>query len=121
MKISYVVLYVTDPIACLKFWTEQIGMIKKDQKQAGDFTITKVGFADQEFSFELVPLKLMEQNPSGLDLATPSIALSVKDLPSVHAEFSAKGIQVSEISQHSGVESFGFCDNEGRWFAMIKD
>lgn len=121
MKISYVVLYVNDPASCLKFWTQEVGMIQKDQKKAGSFTISKVGFADQEFSFELVPLELMKDNPSGLDLATPSIAFSVKDLSSAHAEFSRKGIEVSEINQHSGVESFAFCDNEGRWFAVLQD
>lgn len=120
MKISYVVLYVDNPAACLNFWTEKVGMVQKDQKQAGTFTVSKVGFADQDFSFELVPLELMKDNPSGLDLATPSIAFSVTDLNSVHAELATKGIQVSEIGKHSGVESFAFCDNEGRWFAVIK-
>lgn len=121
MKISYVVLYVNDPAECLKFWTEKVGMIKKDQKQAGPFTISKIGFADQDFSFELVPLELMKDNPSGLDLATPSIAFSVSDLKATHANFSKKDIEVSEISNHSGIESFAFCDNEARWFAVLQN
>ena len=37
----------------------------------------KVGFDNQDFSFELVPLELMKDNPDGLDLATPSIAFHV--------------------------------------------
>ncbi len=121
MKISYVVLYVNDPSACLNFWTEKVGMIEKDRIHVGEFSITKVGFANQDFSFELVPLELMKDNPDGLDLATPSIALSVKDLKSAHEGFSSRGIEVSEISQHSGVESFAFSDNEGRWFAVLPD
>lgn len=120
MKISYVVLYVNDPAACLKFWTEKFGMIEKDQKVAGNFTISKVGFADQDFSFELVPLELMKNNPSGLDLATPSIAFSVTDLKTTHANLRSKDVEVSEISDHSGVESFAFCDNEARWFAVLQ-
>ena len=121
MKISYVVLYVNDPAECLKFWTEKVGMIQKDQQEAGSFTISKVGFADQDFSFELVPLKLMEENPDSLDLATPSIAFSVKDLEKTHTDLKAKGVEVSDIGQHSGIESFAFSDNEGRWFAIIQD
>ena len=119
MKISYVVLYVSDPVACFKFWTEKFGMIEKDRKVAGDFNISKVGFADQDFSFELVPLDLMKDNPDGLDLATPSIALSVSDLNKIHTDLTAKGVETSEIGQHGGIESFGFCDNEGRWFAVV--
>ena len=37
MKIGYVVLYVNDPAACLEFWTQKVGMVKKDSKQAGEF------------------------------------------------------------------------------------
>lgn len=121
MKISYVVLYVSDPAKCLSFWTEKVGMIEKGRNIAGDFTISKVGFADQDFSFELVPLDLMKDNPDGLDLATPSIAFSVDDLNKIHTDLVATGVEVSEISQHAGIESFGFCDNEGRWFAVIRD
>ena len=120
MKLGYVVLYVNDPSACLKFWTEKVGMVKKDSKQFGEFTIAKVGFADQEFSFELVPLELMKDNPDGLDLATPSIAFFMGDLNACHAMLSANGVQVSEIGEHSGVQSFAFCDNEGRWFAVTR-
>ena len=96
-------------------------MIEKDRKVAGDFNISKVGFADQDFSFELVPLDLMKDNPDGLDLATPSIAFSVSDLNKIHTDLKAKGVEISEIGQHDGIESFGFCDNEGRWFAVISD
>lgn len=121
MKISYVVLYVNDPAACLKFWTEKIGMMEKSRQEVGAFPISKVGFADQDFSLELVPLELMQDNSDGLDLATPSMAFSVTDLKLTHIEFKNKNIEVSEISQHSGIESFGFCDNENRWFAIIQN
>ena len=118
MKIGYVVLYVTDPAACLEFWTQKVGMVEKSRKQAGDFSIVKVGFADQDASFELVPLKLMENNPSGLDLATPSIAFHVGDLHAAQAKLVAAGVQAMEPGEHGGVPSFAFSDNEGRWFAV---
>jgi hypothetical protein len=93
-------------------------MVKKDQIQAGEFSIVKVGFADQDFAFELVPLELMKDNPDGLDLATPSIAFHVDELNAEHAKLSGNGVQVTEVGEHSGVPSFAFCDNEGRWFAV---
>ena len=121
MKVAYVVLYVNDPAACLAFWTEQVGMVEKDRKHAGDFAIVKVGFADQDFNFELVPLALMKDNPNGLDLATPSIAFRVPDLDAARARLVAKGVPATEIGQHPGIASFAFPDNEGRWFAVIGD
>ena len=121
MKVGYVVLYVHDADACRRFWTEQVGMVEKDHKTAGEFSIVQVGFADQEFTFELVPLALMKDNPYELDLATPSIAFRVDDLGATHIALSAKGIEVSEIGGHSGVMSFAFADNEGRWFAVLQN
>ena len=108
MKIGYVVLYVHDPAACLAFWTEKVGMVEKDKKQVGDFTIAKVGFAAQDFAFELVPLELMKENPAGLDLATPSIAFHMNDLQQARAKLIANGVKATEVSEHSGVQSFEF-------------
>ena len=91
MKVGYVVLYVNDAEACRRFWVEQIGMVEKRRSEAGDSTIAQVGFADQPFAFELVPLELMKDNPDGLDLATPSIAFTVDDLGATHATSSDAG------------------------------
>jgi catechol 2,3-dioxygenase-like lactoylglutathione lyase family enzyme len=120
MKVGYVVLYVNDPAACLRFWTEQVGMVEQGRALAGDVSIVKVGFADQEFAFELVPLALMEDNPDGLDLATPSIAFHVDDLDAARSELGAKGVQTTEVGEHSGMSTFAFADNEDRWFAVIR-
>jgi len=118
MRVGYVVLYVTDADACLKFWTEKVGMVEKGRKQAGEFAIVQVGFADQPFAFELVPLALMANNPNNLDLATPSIAFKVEDLAAAREKLVAAGVQATELGDHGGVASFAFSDNEGRWFAV---
>lgn len=120
MKIGYVVLYVNDAAACQRFWIDRVGMIEKGRKQAGPFEIVKVGFADQDSAFELVPLALMQDNPAGLDLATPSIAFHVHDLDATRAALVAAGVQATEVGEHSGVASFAFSDNEGRWFAVTR-
>lgn len=121
MKVAYVVLYVNDAEACVRFWTDKVGMTEKSRIHAGEFVISKVGFADQDFGFELVPLALMKENPDGLDLATPSIAFRVDDLEATRSSFVAAGVQASDIGEHSGMKSFAFADNENRWFAVIRD
>ncbi len=118
MRVGYVVLYVNDAEACRTFWVEQVGMVEKRRSEAGSFTIAQVGFADQAFAFELVPLELMKDNPDGLDLATPSICFHVDDLDATHAALVGHGVQASDVSEHQGVRSFAFSDPEGRWFAV---
>jgi lactoylglutathione lyase len=120
MKVGYVVLYVDDAEACRTFWIEQIGMVEKRRSEAGSFTIAQVGFADQPFAFELVPLALMQDNPDGLDLATPSIAFIVVDLQATRAALVGRGVEATEVGDHGGTPSFAFSDPEGRWFAVTQ-
>ena len=118
MRVGYVVLYVNDTEACRRFWVEQVGMVEKKRDEMGSFTIAQVGFADQPFAFELVPLEMMKDNPDGLDLATPSIAFHVDDLETARAELIGLGVQATELGDHQGTPSFAFSDPEGRWFAV---
>ena len=120
MKVGYVVLYVDDAEACGRFWVEKIGMAEKRRTPAGDFTIVQVGFPDQDFAFELVPLELMKDNPDGLDLATPSIAFRVDDLQATRDALVGRGVEATEVGEHSGTPSFAFADPEGRWFAVTE-
>ena len=120
MKIGYVVLYVTDPGASLQFWIDKFGMVEKGSKQAGPFYIVRVGFADQDFSFELVPQELMQNNPAGLNLGAPSIAFYVSSLEETRKKLIDSGITCSEVADHGGLNSFAFSDNEDRWFAVLQ-
>lgn len=120
MRVGYVVLYVKDAAECLAFWTEKFGMVEKGRKQAGEFSIVQVGFENQPFAFELVPLDLMKDNPNGLDLATPSIAFHDSDLTSARQKLVEAGVQATEVGNHTGVNAFAFSDNEGRWFAVTE-
>ena len=120
MKVGYVVLYVNDAEACRRFWVEQIGMVEKRRTEAGGFAIAQVGFADQPFAFELVPLELMKDNPDNLDLATPSIAFTVDDLEVARAALVGRGVEATDVGEHSGTPSFAFSDPEGRWFAVTQ-
>lgn len=118
MRVRYVVLYVDDAEACRRFWIDQVGMVERDRKHVGEFTIVQVGFADESFAFELVPLAMMADNPYGLDLATPSIALQADDLEAARSGLIERGVTAMEIGEHGGVRSFAFSDPEGRWFAV---
>jgi len=118
MKVGYVVLYVNDTEACRSFWVGQVGMVEKRRDEVGAFTVVQVGFADQPFSLELVPLAMMQDNPDGLDLATPSICFHDDDLEAARAALVGHGVQATEVGEHHGMRNFAFSDPEGRWFAV---
>lgn len=120
MKVGYVVLYVNDAELCRRFWIEKVGMVERKRTEVAGFTIAKVGFADQAFSFELVPKELMKNNPDGLDLATPSICFHVDDLDATRASLVARGVNATEVGETHGPRSFAFSDPEGRWFAVTR-
>ncbi|MBI1946211.1 MAG: VOC family protein [Deltaproteobacteria bacterium] len=120
MKVGYVVLYVMDAEACRRFWIEQVGMIEKKRTKAGAFSIAQVGFADQDFAFELVPLEMMKNNPDGLNLGTPSLCFHVDDLDATRARLVERGVAASEVGEHFGMRNFAFSDPEGRWFAVTR-
>ncbi len=118
MKVAYVVLYVKDPEACRAFWVEKVGMVVKRSSEAAGHVIRRVGFAGQDFAFELVPLAMMKDNPDGLDLATPSVCFHVDDLAATRARLVERGVQASPLGEHFGTPNFAFCDPEGHWFAV---
>lgn len=121
MRVGYVVLYVQDAAACRDFWIDAVGMVEKHRSQHGEFTVAQVGFADQPFAFELVPLAMMADNPFGLDLAAPSVCLHAGDLAAVREGLLARGVEATEIADHGGRMGFAFPDPEGRWFAVTED
>jgi lactoylglutathione lyase len=120
VRVAYVVLYVNDVEVCRRFWVDQIGMVEKQRTETDGFTIAQVGFANQPFALELVPLGLMADNPDDLDLATPSMAFRVDDLEGTRATLVDRGVEATEVSDHQGTPSFAFSDPEGRWFAVIR-
>lgn len=121
MRVGYVVLYVNDSEASMKFWTEKVGMKLHETTPVGDSTIYRVGFSDQQFSFELVPLAIMQENPHGLNLGTPSICFYTSDIPALHERLNSHSIKTTEITQRGNKGNFAFSDNEDRWFAVLED
>ena len=118
MRVGYVVLYVNDADACRSFWIDKVGMIEKSRMQAAEFVIARVGFADQSFAFELVPLALMKDNPDKLDLTTPSTCFHADDLEATRARLVERGVTATEVGDHMGIKTFAFADPEGHWFAV---
>lgn len=120
MRVGYVVLYVKDAEACRSFWVDKVGMVEKKRTEVAGSTIAQVGFADQPFAFELVPLAMMKDNPDKLDLATPSLCFHVDDLEATRAGLVERGVEATPVGEHFGMRNFAFSDPEGHWFAVTR-
>jgi lactoylglutathione lyase len=120
MRVGYVVLYVTDVEACRDFWINKVGMELQETTQIPGNAIYRVGFSNQQFSFELVPLALMKDNPHNLDLATPSICFYDVNPTDWREKLLANGVTATEITDRNGKQNFAFSDNEERWFAVLE-
>lgn len=120
MRVGYVVLYVKDAEACRAFWVDQVGMVEKARSAAGSFTVVRVGFAEQPFALELVPLEMMKDNPDGLDLGSPSLCFHADDLEAVRSRLVERGVEATPVGEHFGTRNFAFSDPEGRWFAVTR-
>lgn len=121
MRVGYVVLYVTDEKACLDFWTNKVGMELQETTQLPNNAIYRVGFTSQPFSFELVPLEIMKENPHELNLGTPSICFYVENAAAERDRLIAAGITSTELMDRNGKQNFAFSDNENRWFAVLEN
>jgi lactoylglutathione lyase len=95
-------------------------MVERRRSEVAGFVVVQVGFANQDFSFELVPREMMKDNPDGLDLATPSICFHVDDLEQTRAALVSRGVAATEVGDHHGLRTFAFPDPEGRWFAVTR-
>lgn len=120
MKLGYVVLYVESTDKSVEFWTTQIGMSVQSVLELGEHSVVSLSQSPVDVALQLVPLEMMKDNPDNLDLATPSICFYVNNLDAERERLIANGVEVSEIMQH-GVATFGFSDNESRWFAVMQN
>lgn len=87
----------------------------------GEHSVVSLSQSPVDVALQLVPLEMMKDNPDNLDLATPSICFYVNNLDAERERLIANGVEVSEIMQHGDVATFGFSDNESRWFAVMQN
>ncbi len=120
MKFNYLVLYLNDTKAAAKFWMDNFNYVIKETIDAGGFDILTIGSEDSDANFQLVPLKLMENNPNNLNLETPSICFYTDDLEKTHKKLQSQSVKVSDIMNHGGMNTFAFFDLENNAFAMVE-
>lgn len=121
MKLGHVVLYVEDSKKDSLFWQQHFAFEVVSVHDMGEFQIYDMKVKDQDVRIQLVPKKMMEDNPYQLDLATPSILFYEQDFEELYYRLKENGVKVSEMMEMAGVPNFAFFDLNGFAFAVQKE
>lgn len=118
MKLGHVVLYVENSEEDSRFWQTNFDFTIDQTHEVGEFKVYDMKVKDQDVHIQLVPKKMMENNPYNLDLATPSILFYEKDFEALYTRLQENGVQVSEMMEVEGRANFAFFDPNGNPFAV---
>ncbi|MFV0288258.1 MAG: VOC family protein [Mycoplasmatales bacterium] len=121
MTLGYVVLYMEDTVKAKDFWLNQVGFVLKKETLIKGQMVYQVGPSSGGPNLELVPLKLMEDNPYNLNLKTPSLAFITNNLTEEKARLANNYVKTTEIIQHENMNTFAFFDTEDNSFAMLEN
>lgn len=121
MKLGHVVLYVEESKNDSLFWQQHFAFEVVNIHEVGEFQVYDMKVKDQDVHIQLVPKKMMEDNPYQLDLATPSILFYEQDFEGLYHRLKENGVQVSEMMEMAGVPNFAFFDPNGNPFAVQKE
>jgi len=113
-QIGQVMLYVNDQDAAVKFWTEKVGfIIKNEQEEAGMRWIEIAPSKEAQTSFVLHNKEIIAKMQPELNLGTPSIMFYADQIQ-------AKGIKVGDLVMMPMGRVFNFADPENNYFALVE-
>ena len=115
-KIGTVAIYVEDQNKALKFWTEKVGFVVRDNKNMGNgFSWMELGPKDAESCLVIYPKKLM----SNYSELKPSIVFICDDIQEICSELKKKGVIFSkEVSSLAWGKFAAFMDEDGNEFGL---
>ncbi len=120
-QIGQVMLYVNDQDAAVKFWTEKVGfIIKNEQEEAGMRWIEIAPSKEAQTSFVLHNKGIIAKMQPELNLGTPSIMFYADQIEEMYQDFQAKGIKVGDLVMMPMGRVFNFADPESNYFALVE-
>ncbi|MDC6269747.1 VOC family protein [Lysinibacillus fusiformis] len=120
-QIGQVMLYVNDQDTAVKFWTEKVGfIIKNEQEEAGMRWIEIAPSKEVQTSFVLHNKEIIAKMQPELNLGTPSIMFYADHIEEMYQDFQAKGIKVGDLVMMPMGRVFNFADPENNYFALVE-
>ena len=120
--IRKITLYVHDPEAALRFWTEQCHFVKRADHRMGPVRWLEVAPSDAApTSFVLYDKALMQQQNATVCVGHPSVILSTDNAERTYEQMKADDVAVGSLQQMPYGTMFTFQDPEGNSYLVRQE
>lgn len=120
--IRKITLYVHDPEAALRFWTEQCHFVKRADHRMGPVRWLEVAPSDASpTSFVLYDKALMQQQNATVCVGHPSVFLSTDNAERTYEQMKADDVAVGSLQQMPYGTMFTFQDPEGNSYLVRQE
>ena len=120
--IRKITLYVHDPEAALRFWTEQCHFVKRADHRMGPVRWLEVAPSDSSpTSFVLYDKALMQQQNATVCVGHPSVILSTDNAERTYEQMKADDVAVGSLQQMPYGTMFTFQDPEGNSYLVRQE
>ena len=120
--IRKITLYVHDPEAALRFWTEQCHFVKRADHRMGPVRWLEVAPSDASpTSFVLYDKALMQQQNATVCVGHPSVSLSPDNAERTYEQMKADDVAVGSLQQMPYGTMFTFQDPEGNSYLVRQE
>ena len=120
--IRKITLYVHDPEAALRVWTEQCHFVKRADHRMGPVRWLEVAPSDASpTSFVLYDKALMQQQNATVCVGHPSVILSTDNAERTYEQMKADDVAVGSLQQMPYGTMFTFQDPEGNSYLVRQE
>ena len=121
-KIGKVTIYVKDQEEAKDFWLNKVGFaLKMEQPMGPDFFWIEVGPSEDEFTtLVLYSKEAMEQHDPS-KVSHPSIMFSTTDIEAAYEKLKQNGVNVGELLRMPFGTMFSFKDQDGNEYLLRED
>ncbi|MCM3654836.1 VOC family protein [Metabacillus litoralis] len=121
-KIGKITVYVKNQEEAKDFWLNKVGFVLKlEQPMGPDFSWVEVGPSEDEFTtLVLYAREAMEQHDPS-KIAHPSILFSTTDIESAYEKLKQSAVEVGEMLRMPFGSMFSFKDQDGNDYLLRED
>ncbi|WP_416435239.1 VOC family protein [Priestia megaterium] len=121
-RFGKVTVYVKDQEEAKDFWIDKIGFVlKMEQPMGPDFSWIEVGPSDDEFTTLVLYSKeaMEQQKPEAV--AHPSILFSTNDIEAAYEKMKQNGVKVEDLLKMPFGTMFSFKGQDGNDYLLRED
>ncbi|WP_235841958.1 VOC family protein [Neobacillus fumarioli] len=121
-KIGKVTVYVKDQEEAKDFWLNKVGFVlKMEQPMGPNFSWIEVGPSEDEFTTLVLYAKEAMEKQKPEKVAHPTILFSTTDVESAYEKLKQNGVEVGEMLRMPFGTMFSFKDQDGNEYVLRED